>query len=156
MVICKAALNDIDTILDLLSQVLEIHAAIRPDIFNQGVTKYRREELEEMVFDENNPIYVTKVNDEAVAYAFCQIRLTKFPHLMKPQKTLYIDDFCVDEKYRKQGIGKALFEFLVYEAERLGCDDITLNSWAGNIAANDFYAKMGMKPRSSILEYKIK
>ena len=156
MVICKAALNDIDTILDLLSQVLEIHAAIRPDIFNQGVTKYRREELERMVFDEENPIYVAKINDEVVGYAFCQIRLAKHPHLMKRQKTLYIDDFCVDEKHRKQGIGETLFEFLVHEAERLNCDEITLNSWVGNEPANAFYEKMGMKARSSILEYKIK
>lgn len=41
----KAEEKDIDRILSLLKQVLEIHAAIRPDIFVSGTTKYTEEEL---------------------------------------------------------------------------------------------------------------
>ena len=74
----RALDNDIPQIVDLLGQVLEIHAKIRPDIFN----------------------------------------------------------------------------YLKEEAKRLGYEEITLNSWEGNEAANAFYKKMGLKVRSSILEYK--
>ena len=40
MLIRKAEQQDIDQILILLKEVLEIHASIRPDIFNHGVTKH--------------------------------------------------------------------------------------------------------------------
>ena len=156
MTIWNATPRDIDRILDLLSQVLEVHHKLRPDLFNSGVTKYRKEELAKMLFDDNNPIYVAKIDDELVAYAFCQIRYSEHPHLTKRQKTLYIDDFCVDQKHTRQGVGKELFEFIKFEAGRLGCEEITLNSWEGNDAANAFYEKMGLTVRSHILEYKIK
>ena len=45
MIIRKAEVNDIDSILILLSQVLEIHASIRPDIFVSGSTKYSKEDI---------------------------------------------------------------------------------------------------------------
>ena len=34
--------KDLDEIMLLLSQVLEVHAAIRPDIFISGTTKYSK------------------------------------------------------------------------------------------------------------------
>ena len=45
MTIRRARETDIPKVLKLLSQVLELHAAIRPDIFIPGTTKYTREEL---------------------------------------------------------------------------------------------------------------
>ena len=40
MIIRKAEEKDIPRILELLGQVLQIHADIRPDIFIPGTTKY--------------------------------------------------------------------------------------------------------------------
>ena len=40
MIIRKAKEKDIPRILELLEQVLQIHADIRPDIFIPGTTKY--------------------------------------------------------------------------------------------------------------------
>ena len=37
--------KDIDSVIKLLTQVLNIHAKIRPDIFIGGTTKYTKEEL---------------------------------------------------------------------------------------------------------------
>ena len=36
--------KDIDSVIKLLTQVLNIHAKIRPDIFIGGTTKYTKEE----------------------------------------------------------------------------------------------------------------
>ena len=41
----KATLNDIPRILDLLSQVNDVHAEGRPDYFIKGKRKYDEEEL---------------------------------------------------------------------------------------------------------------
>ena len=150
MEIRKANVNDIDRLLDLLSQVLEIHAKLRPDLFISGTTKYSDEDLKAVLNDENKPIFVAIVDDCVVGYAMCQIRIPTSN--MYPKKILHLDDLCVDEKYRHQGIGEALYHKVVEFAKEMGCYEITLNAWPGNDAALKFYEKMGMKVRSIVME----
>lgn len=40
MLIRRAEEKDIPKVIELLNQVLELHAVIRPDIFISGTTKY--------------------------------------------------------------------------------------------------------------------
>ena len=154
MQIRRAIIDDIDRLLALLSQVLEVHAELRPDLFVSGTTKYSREDLKEMLKDENNPIYVATINDYVVGYAMCEIRIPTSN--MYPNKIFHLDDLCVDEKYRHQGIGEALYKMVVNEAKEQDCYEVTLNAWPGNEAAIKFYEKMGMKTRSIIMEDIIK
>jgi len=137
-----------------LSQVLEVHASIRPDIFYSGTTKYSKEELLDIMKDANRPIYVA-VNDEdqVVGYAFCI--LTKQPEVdsMVQFTSLYIDDLCVDKTQHRKGIATKLFNHVKSEAIRLGCREITLNVWGGNDNAMHLYEHMGMKPMKTYMEY---
>lgn len=154
MTIRRANEKDIPRIIDLLGQVLEIHAEIRPDIFIPGTTKYTDAELSEMLKDDLKPIYVaTDENDTCVGYAFCQIREQPFSNNMVQFKSLFIDDLCVDKNTRGQHIGEKLFEHVKSEAKRLGCYEVTLNVWAGNTSAEKFYEKMGLKTKERQLEY---
>ncbi len=52
MHIRKAEEKDILKIMELLGQVLQIHADIRPDVFIPGTTKYSEEELKAILKDE--------------------------------------------------------------------------------------------------------
>jgi len=153
MQIRKAEAKDIPQILNLLSQVLEIHAKIRPDIFIAGRTKYTNDELLEMINNNDNLIYVAVEESYVLGYAMCEILKPKFTNTMHPHSIFYIDDFCVDEKYRQQKIGQTLFEYVKNEAKKYGCYAITLSSWEGNIGAKSFYEKMGFKTRYTMLEY---
>ena len=62
MNIRRATKKDIPRIMELLEQVLQIHADIRPDIFIPETTKYKVDELSELLKCEEKPIYVA-VND---------------------------------------------------------------------------------------------
>ena len=153
MNIRKAEKRDITKILDLLSQVLEIHADIRPDIFIHGSTKYTAEELEEMIETESTKIFVaTDEQDLVIGYAFCQIKYPRPAQNKKPLKSIMIDDLCVDKSARGKHVGKELFEFVKAEAKRLGCYEIVLAVWEGNDPARAFYDKMGMKPKETMME----
>ena len=125
MFIRKAEEKDIPRILELLGQVLQIHADIRPDIFIPGTTKYTTDELTELLKNEEKPVYVAA--DEA--------------------------DVCVDQETRGQHIGESLFEYVKKEAKQLGCYEVTLNVWAGNTSAEKFYEKMGMRTKERQMEY---
>lgn len=154
MNIRRAEKKDIPQIIELLGQVLQIHADIRPDIFIPGTTKYTNDELEQMIKDEMKPIYVAvNENDMCVGYAFCQLKEQPFLNNMVQFKSLFIDDLCVDKSTRGQHIGEQLFEYVKSEAKRMGCYEVTLNVWAGNTSAEKFYEKMGLKTKERQLEY---
>ena len=154
MTIRRANENDIPRLLELLEQVLQIHADIRPDIFIPGTTKYTNEELSQMIKDDTRPIYVAAdENDNCLGYAFCQLREQPFSNNMVPFTSLFIDDLCVDASTRGQHNGEQLFVHVKEEAKRLGCYEVTLNVWAGNTSAEKFYEKMGLKTKEQQMEY---
>ncbi len=148
----KAEKKDIGRILELLSQVLEIHAALRPDIFVPGTTKYSREELGTIIENEKTPVFVAEEDGEVAGYAFCAIREPAGRENLVPHRTFFIDDLCVDEKKRGSGIGESLFRFVKEEANTLGCDVVALAVWEGNDSARRFYDRMGMTPRETFME----
>ena len=154
MTIRKAEEKDIPRITELLEQVLQIHADIRPDIFIPGTTKYTVDELTELLKNEEKPIYVAVHEaDICVGYAFCQLQEQPFSNNMVPFKSLFIDELCVDQQVRGQHIGESLFEYVKSEAKFMGCYEVTLNVWTGNTSAERFYEKMGMKTKERQMEY---
>ncbi len=154
MDIRRAKTQDIPRIMELLGQVLAIHAAIRPDIFIPDTTKYTKDELEAMLKDETRPVYVAADEDDrCLGYAFCQLRKQPFSNNMVPFTSLFIDDLCVDQSVRGQHIGENLFEYVKSKAKKMGCYEVTLNVWTGNTSAEKFYEKMGMKTKERQMEY---
>ncbi len=148
----KAEDRDSDKVMTLLSEVLELHAKLRPDIFISGKTKYTRKELHGIFADEETPVFVAADdNDDVMGYAFCVIKQPPFSTNMKLVKTLYIDDLCVDENCRGQHVGTILFDYVKQFAKSQGCYDVTLNVWEGN-NARKFYDKMGMFVKETQME----
>lgn len=153
-IIRKAQEKDIIKIMDLLGQVLELHADLRPDIFVSGTTKYTKDELMVILKDNQKTIYVaTDEQDVVMGYAFCVIKEQPFSNNMVQFKSLFIDDLCVDKELRGQHIGNELFEYVKKEAANMGCYEITLNVWEGNDNAKRFYEKLGMKPKETQMEF---
>ena len=51
----------------------------------------------------------------------------------------------VDYKYHGQGIGRALTEFAIAEAVRLGCPKVRLSVYASNVRALSLYRSLGFE-----------
>ena len=153
MIIRRAAEKDIPKVLDLLSQVLEIHAKARPDIFISGTTKYTPQELRGIFADDSRPVYVAADGeDRVIGYAFCVKEEEKATNNTVPFRSVYIDDLCVDSAARGMHVGERLYEHVKEEARREGCYEITLNVWEGNDGARAFYEKMGMRVKKTMME----
>lgn len=153
IIVRRAEDRDTDKTLRLLSEVLELHARLRPDIFISGTTKYTRQELQEIFRNDSTPVFVAADdNDEVVGYAFCVMKRQPFSTNMKDFSTLYIDDLCVDEACRGQHIGTLLFDYVKQYAKEQGCYDVTLNVWEGNDNARAFYEKKGMFVKETQME----
>ena len=151
-IIRKAETKDIDTILDLLVQVCNVHSNIRPDLFKANMTKYTKEELVELLKDEASPIFVYEENSKVLGYGFTKIIYSDSNVSPTRIKTLYIDDICIDENYRGHHIGMAICNYIFDYAKSINCHNVTLNVWEGNEAAKKFYQSMGMEVQKYTME----
>ena len=147
----RAEKKDIQGLINLLYQVDAVHNGIRPDLFKGNTSKYTEQELEEIINDNDKPIFVYD-DGKILGHAFCQISEVKNHRLLQDVKTLYIDDICVDEQSRGHHIGKALYEYVYNYAKSIGCHNITLNVWEGNDSAYNFYKQMGMHIQKTGME----
>lgn len=142
----RAEAKDIPAIMRLLVQVNMVHHNGRPDLFKGPTTKYTEAELSAILADDETPVFVcVDDNDAVLGHGFCVLQHFG-GQLMEQLDTLYIDDICVDEAARGQGVGRALYAYIVDYARGLGCHNVTLNVWSCNPGAMKFYERMGMAP----------
>lgn len=145
--------SDIPTMMRLLHQVNNVHAKGRPDLFIADVTKYSEKELLNIISDPDTPVFILPdQNDIPLAYCFCQVKDHSSDHHLRPIRTLYIDDLCVDENCRGQHLGSKLYGYVRQWAKDNGFYNITLNVWSCNPSAASFYASMGLTPQKTTLE----
>ncbi|MCL2771747.1 MAG: GNAT family N-acetyltransferase [Oscillospiraceae bacterium] len=151
-----AVIGDIDRIIDLLKQIRKLHCDGRPDMFRYDLIKFDRDYLNEIMKSPEKPLFVavdTSYGDGAVVgYAICEIINYENHKVYNNFKSFYIDDICVDEKYRHSGIGTLLFEHCRKNATEQDCYCMDLNVWEFNQSAMKFYEKCGMSTRSRKME----
>lgn len=152
MEIRLATVNEIPGMIGLLQQVGEVHHQIRPDLFRSGAQKYSESDLAQLLQDETRPIFGAVDNGRLLGYCFCIIEEVKDNPVLCDTQTLYIDDLCVDEACRGQGIATRLYDAVSSYAKSIGCASVTLNVWCGNDNAMRFYESRGMKPRKIYME----
>lgn len=144
--------RDVPGMIALLQQVGDVHHRIRPDIFRAGAQKYDENALLAILADETKPIFVA-IDGEAVAgYCFCVLKDYRGSGVQTDRVEVYIDDLCVDETRRGGGIATALYRHVTDYAKGLGCAFVSLNVWCGNDGAMAFYERMGLRPRSIMLD----
>lgn len=149
----KAENSDIKALNKLLLQVEEVHHKGRPDIFRSGGIKYTDAELCGILECDETPVFVYEnEKGEVTGYAFCIIKENKNSPLLTDIKTLYIDDLCVDECERGNGVGTALYEYVKKYAKEIGCYNLTLNVWSLNDSAMRFYRKLGLSEQKIGME----
>ena len=148
----RAEARDIPAILNLLVQVDMVHHNGRPDLFKGPATKYSAEELRAIIADDETPVFVcADERDRVLGHGFCVMQHSG-GRLMVEHTTVYIDDICVDEKARGQGVGKALYEHILAFAREQGAYNVTLNVWSCNPGAAAFYEKLGLTPYKTGME----
>ncbi len=156
MAVRRAEIKDIPRLEEILYQVHDVHARVRPDLFIPGKKKYTAEELEALIGSEDTIIFVcTDDTGLIMGYAFCMDKTYPGNHSTNPDKMLYIDDLCVDEKFRGKHVGRILCEYVKEYAKEKGYQRITLNVWEFNTGARAFYDALGFEPLKTVMEMRL-
>ena len=148
-----AQASDTPAINALLTQIVQTHHNVRPDIFRP---LYKNEYADYSVKEEDFPVYVA-INEHGciVGCIWCLISRERNNSLKIDRNWLIIDDICVDEKYRGNGIGTELVEFAKKLALENGLDKIELNVYENNQNAVRFYKRLGFTTQKRVMELNI-
>ena len=155
MTITTANESHIPGMIALLQQVGQVHRNIRPDIFREHAQKYDEAALADLLKDPTRPIFIAENEGKVLGYCFCIHKDYFGDSVLADRKELYIDDLCVDENCRGQGIATTLYRHVTEYAKARGCQFITLNVWTGNDNAQRLYEHMGFTSRSTNMEIKL-
>ena len=147
-----AQAKDITGILELLRQVGQVHHQGRADIFRSGARKYGASQILAMLDSPKTPVFVAVDGEKVIGYGFCQVKHYENDPVMTDRTELYIDDLCVDESCRGQGVGKAVYNEILRYARMRKCYHVTLNVWVCNADAVKFYENLGLKPQKIGME----
>ena len=85
--------------------------------------------------------FIGKVGDKCVSYVIFFFTYSSFLAL----PTLFLEDIFVLVEYRRQGVGKRMFDCVKETAKREGCGRIEFTVLKWNKLAQEFYEKNGAK-----------
>lgn len=152
MIIRNIRKSDYEAVDRLLLQLHEVDVKGRPELFLEMEHFMSRDSFESLV--ENGEIWAILAEKWGEALGCCFVS-TMERSAMVEMKTAYIDLIVVDEKHRRKGIGKALFQAVEKRAKRLGAKRVDLMVWNHNQTAMDAYESYGMVPQRCVYEKKL-
>ena len=135
--------GDLERVNELRKQVNDLHVKGKPDVFKPGFSDDLRDFINVIWKDPEQEIVVAV--DDGIVCGFAIIH-----HINKPENPfmyerdfLDIDEFCVDEAYRRKGAATELIAFIKSYAKEKGFHRIELNMWEFNQGALAFYEAVG-------------
>jgi GNAT superfamily N-acetyltransferase len=132
LVITKVTADNFESFLTLIRNLAEYEKLSPPTV--EAQSRLRKDGLSE------KPLYyayIATVNGLPAGYIMYFFTYSSFHAL----PTLFLEDIFVLDKYRKHGVGKALFDFVKQTAKQTGCGKIEFTVLKWNKLAQDFYAK---------------
>ncbi|WP_202127811.1 GNAT family N-acetyltransferase [Clostridium sp. C2-6-12] len=155
-IIRKANSNDYMEVCKLTIEVHKLHLKNRPDVYLDIENPLETNHFYDLLNSDNTKLFVVenKDNKELVAYSIIQVMNTKSP-IYIPKRFIYIDDFCVKSNYKRNGIGRLLFNYIIDYSKSEKATSLQLNVWEFNQEAIKFYENMGMSTRNRRMEFDI-
>ena len=144
--------NELERVNELRRQVHELHAAGRPDIFKPGFPPELRDHVDTIRNDPGQEIVVNERDGVLCGYAVLhRINKPENPFMHK-RDYLDIDEFGVDEAYRRTKVATEMMSFIREYAKEQGFTRIELNMWEFNEEALAFYEATGFSTYRRNLE----
>ena len=146
--------EDYSDVFELEKQVYKIHYSNRPDLYNDVSDLFPRDYFNSIIDNKNGLSLGIEKDEKIVAIILSDIKETSNASIIKKRKYCYIDDIVVDEKYRRKGYAKSLFNELKEKLKILNISDIELTVWPFNKEAIAFYESIGMSAKN--IKYELK
>jgi len=149
LLIRHARKEDYDSANNIMKQAHMLHSGWRSDIYKMNDVCLPYEWFEKYL--EEDTYIVAETDGKVVGILYYFIKHSETP-LHVTRDVLYIDTMAVDEKYRRRGIGTAMFDYVKKIAKEKNCVSFELNVLAKNKSARKMYEDYGFSPKSYVME----
>ncbi len=131
--------EDLDRVNELRREVNDLHVAGKPDVFKPGFCDELRDYIHVIRADPQKRIVVAELNGQICGFAVLNHIVRPENPFMYERDFLDIDEFGVDENFRRQGVASAMIRFIREYAKENGFRRLELNMWEFNRDALAFY-----------------
>ena len=141
----RARENELERVNEMRMQVNALHVAGKPEVFKPGFPEELRNYIYAIHKDPEQ--FITVAVKDGTICGFAVLHHINRPEnpFMKERDFLDIDEFCVDEAFRRQGIASEMIAFIREFAKEKGFHRIELNMWEFNQDALAFYEAAGFQ-----------
>lgn len=136
----------------LLLQIHQVDVDGRPEMFSPIEQYMSKDSYDSLVANKNVISILAQERGEIIGCCFVSmLERSGMAHM----KSAYIDLLVVDEKHRRKGVGRTIFQEVQKRAQRVGAKRIDLMVWSHNPVAESAYRAYGMTPQRTVYELKI-
>lgn len=147
-----AAEADLEQVNVIRRQIHELHHGGRPDFFKADGWEVIKDTVKERIASESSSVVVALYENEIAGIAILQY-LHQLESEFRPARHFcHIEEFGVDEKYRRCGIASALIDFIKEDAKNRGLEKVELDVYEFNENALAFYGSAGFQAYRRYLE----
>ena len=150
-----AAESDLEQVNRLRRQVNDLHVAGKPEVFKPGFPPELRDFIHAVFADPDQWILVAEEDGEILGFAVLHHIVRPETPFMYVRDFLDIDEFCVDEGHRRQGVASAMIAFIRDWAREQGFTRVELNMWEFNREALAFYEAAGFTTYRRYMEMQL-
>ena len=147
-----ATISDREAVNAMAQEVHAMHISWRPDIYEMSEELYPEPRFLEAIRERQ--LYVAKINGIVAGYVLLRMRTMEGPGLVR-RKIMLVDEFCVAEPFRRQGIGTQMMVEVRALARAFRCTDLQLSVYPQNDEAVTFYQKCGFTIQSISMQRKV-
>ena len=147
-----ATLSDREAVSPMSRQVHSMHVQWRPDIYEMVEDTFPEERF--LAAIQERSLYVAKIDGIVVGYVLVKVRSYDWPGVVR-RKVMLVDELCVEELCRGQGIGTQIMMEVRALSKAFGCTDLQLSVNPHNDEAVGFYQKCGFMIQSITMQRKV-
>ena len=137
--------DDLDRVNVLRRQVNDLHVEGKPDVFKPGFCDELRDYIHAIREDPNKEIVVAETHGTVCGFAVLNHIVRPENPFMYERDFLDIDEFGVDEAFRRMGAASQMVRFIRDWAKEKGYRRLELNMWEFNRSAQAFYEAAGFR-----------
>lgn len=151
----RAQLADYPGVSMLLDQLHEMHVQARPDIYKPLQPRLVKKEYAEWIVMDQRYLYVAEHAEtgKIVGFSSAQLSIIQDQSLFTDRRMFYLHEIVVDSTHRGYGTGKRLMQTMLELGRELHAEHLELTVSTFNSQAQSFYEQMGLRMRSSRMEY---
>lgn len=155
MTVRPAKRDELERVNELRRMVSDLHVNGRPDIFRPGYVTELRERVYALYDADDYDVLVALHDDVICGFAIVNIVKKPLSPYNNERAFYHVEEFGVDESYRRMGAASALVEYMKNAAKALGLSSIELDVWEFNRSALAFYEAAGFSTYRRYMELKL-